>query len=96
MYKQNPGRGNLSKTGRGIPVSMVNPIMQRETNKKTKKEVSVRNNQAASDKIVEKAAEEKLKKKIKQATGAGEHARQRSLARGATKGTFFGLEKLFD
>tara|TARA_B100002019_G_C21227562_1_gene578195 strand:+ start:899 stop:1240 length:342 start_codon:yes stop_codon:yes gene_type:complete len=27
---------------------------------------------------------------------SGEHARQRSLARGAQKGTFFGLEKLFD
>jgi hypothetical protein len=27
---------------------------------------------------------------------SGEHARQRSLARGAQRGTFFGLEKLFD
>lgn len=91
-YKQSPGRSPLPKTGRGIPVNMVNPIMQKET----KEEVSVRNNQAASDKIVEKAAEKKLKEKIKQKAEAGEHARKRSLARGATKGTFFGLEKLFD
>ena len=32
--------------------------------KETKEEISVRNNQAASDKIVEKAAEKKLKEKI--------------------------------
>lgn len=93
MYKQSPGRMNMPKTGRGIPVNMVNPIMQKET----KEEVSARNNQAASDKIVERAAEEKIKQKVKDALPeSGEHARKRSLARGATRGTFFGLEKLFD
>lgn len=68
-----------------------------DDDKKEKLEVSVRGRQAESDKIVEKVAAEKLKQKVKDALPeSGEHARQRSLARGATKGTFFGLEKFFD
>ncbi len=54
-YKQSPGRSPLPKTGRGIPVNMVNPIMKKET----KEEVSVRNNQAASDKIDENTPKKK-------------------------------------
>jgi peptide subunit release factor RF-3 len=98
-YNQNKtaGRGNMLKTGRGIPTNMVNPIKQDEkVNNKTKEKVSARNNQAASDRVVEKAAAKKLKQKVKDVAGAGEHSRQRSLARGSQRGTFFGLEKLFD
>ena len=29
-YKQNPGRGPMMKTGRGIPKSMCSPVMQRD------------------------------------------------------------------
>lgn len=95
--KNTAGRGNMPKTGRGIPVNMVNPIMQKkELTDKPKEKVSIRNNQASSDKAVEAAAAKKLKQKVKDVAGAGEQSRQRSLARGATKGTFFGLEKLFD
>ena len=97
MYKQAPGRMNMPKTGRGIPTNMVNPIKQDDkVNNKTKEKVSARNNQAASDRVVEKAAAEKLKQTVKDVAGAGEHSRQRSLARGSQRGTFFGLEKLFD
>jgi len=97
--KESAGRGNMPKTGRGIPVNMVNPIMQKmqkEVTDKPKVEVSARDNQAASDRVVEKAAAKKLKQKVKDVAGAGEHSRQRSLARGSQRGTFFGLEKLFD
>ena len=91
MYKQSPGRMNMPKTGRDIPTNMVNPIMQR-----SEKNISARGNQAASDKSVEKQAEKKLKKKVSEVAGAGEKKREKRLARGAQKGTFFGLEKLFD
>lgn len=61
-----------------------------------KLEISVRGRQAESDRVVERAAAEKVKQKIKDVLPeSGEHARQRSLARGSQMGTFFGLEKLF-
>ena len=71
-------------------------MLDDKVNNKTKEKVSARNNQAASDRVVEKAAAKKLKQKVKDVAGAGEHSRQRSLARGSQRGTFFGLEKLFD
>lgn len=92
--KESAGRGNMPKTGRGIPVDMVNPIMQKEVTDKL--EVSARNNQAASDKTVERQAEKNIKKKVSEVAGAEEKKRERRLARGAQRGTFFGLEKLFD
>lgn len=97
--KGNAGRGNMPKTGRGIPVNMVNPIMQEaqeEVTDKPKQEVSARGNQADSDRLVEKAAAEKIKQKVKDVAAAEENKRKTRLARGAQRGTFFGLEKLFD
>ena len=94
--KNTAGRGNMPKTGRGIPVNMVNPIMQKkELTDKPKEKVSIRNNQASSDKAVEAAAAKKLKQKVKDVAGAGRTIKTTKLSKRSHKRNFFWFRKTF-
>lgn len=88
----NNGKG-IGPHGLGAPKSMAKyGSMAKQTEPKTgeKKETEVKNKPVKAVKKVAKAVSDDLIK------GGAESKRQTRLARGAQRGTFFGLEKLFD
>jgi hypothetical protein len=88
----NNGKG-IGPRGLGAPKSMAKyGSMAKQAEPKTgeKKETEVKNKPVEAVKKVAKAVSDDLIK------GGAESKRQTRLARGAQKGTFFGLEKLFD
>ena len=88
----NNGKG-IGPHGLGAPKSMAKyGSMAKQTEPKTgeKEETEVKNKPVEAVKKVAKAVSDDLIK------GGAESKRQTRLARGAQRGTFFGLEKLFD
>lgn len=91
----NNGKG-IGPHGLGAPKSMAKyGSMAKQTEPKTgdKKETEVKNKKSKPVEAVKKVAKAVSDDLIK---GGAESKRQTRLARGAQRGTFFGLEKLFD
>jgi len=87
----NNGKG-IGPHGLGAPKSMAKyGSMAKQTEPKTgeKKEANKNEAKEAVEKVAKAVSDDLIK-------GGAESKRQTRLARGAQKGTFFGLEKLFD